>query len=84
MGKIIPFRKFKETNIIDFQKAVEKITLDELTCNENLPDTDENRCEFYHESSRGFRRELRQGNPDCACCVCEGYDEDCPAYNPRQ
>jgi len=73
--------------IIDFEEAVNRIALNELTKQESLFEKDdgsENRCNSYHPTVKGFRRELRQGNPDCLCCVCDGYNEECPAYEPRR
>lgn len=43
---------------------------------------DATRCNYKHNArrKRDFVRELRHGNPDCQCCVCDGYDEECPDY----
>lgn len=88
-AKIIPFVKSttERGNIIDFEDAVNRLNrraLEELTSQESLLDTNEERCDSYHPTMKGFKRELKQGNPDCMCCVCDGYDVDCPAYNLRK
>ena len=93
MGKIIPFKRAGDSpKIINFQEAVKRLNkraLDKSVDEENLFDSDsdagyEERCDCYHPTMRGFERELREENPDCLCCICDGYDGNCPAYNPRR
>ncbi len=46
---------------------------------------DVQRCMYKHEAKRGdFKRELRQGNPDCACIECDGYNDECSSYIKKQ
>lgn len=89
MGKIIPFKRAGDSpKIINFEEAVKRLnkkTLDKLTASETLFESSEgsaSRCDCYHPTMRGFERELREENPDCMCCICDGYDDNCPAYNP--
>jgi hypothetical protein len=45
------------------------------------------RCENYVPDDtpvRSLTRELREGNPAVECLACEGYDCNCPAYQPRK
>lgn len=59
----------------------------ETEVSETIKNTDEDLCIYKHHAKHkgDFRRELRQGNPDCACIECDGYNNyDCPDYNPRQ
>ena len=46
---------------------------------------DTDKCMYQHQAKHkgDFRRELRHGNPDCACIECGGYNDECSCYTPR-